>query len=210
MTTLEREPTVFVVDDDEAVRASLQLLLKSLGIRAITHGSAAEFLAEYEPEHPGCIILDVRMPGMGGLELQDELNRRGAVIPIIFITGHGDVPMAVEAMQHGAIDFLQKPFSDKDLTDRIHEALSIDLRNRALLDEKDMIRARLAALTPREIQVLRLVALGKSNKAIAGDLELSQRTVELHRAHLMDKMGASSLAHLVRMTMIEDTGISAY
>jgi len=210
MTTLEREPTVFVVDDDEAVRASLQLLLKSLGIRAITHGSAAEFLAEYEPEHPGCIILDVRMPGMGGLELQDELNRRGAVIPIIFITGHGDVPMAVEAMQHGAIDFLQKPFSDKDLTDRIHEALSIDLRNRALLDEKDMIRARLAALTPREIQVLRLVALGKSNKAIAGDLELSQRSVELHRAHLMDKMGASSLAHLVRMTMIEDTGISAY
>jgi FixJ family two-component response regulator len=210
MTTLEREPTVFVVDDDEAVRASLHLLLKSLGIRAITHGSAAEFLAEYEPEHPGCIILDVRMPGMGGLELQDELNRRGAVIPIIFITGHGDVPMAVEAMQHGAIDFLQKPFSDKDLTDRIHEALSIDLRNRALLDEKDMIRARLAALTPREIQVLRLVALGKSNKAIAGDLELSQRTVELHRAHLMDKMGASSLAHLVRMTMIEDTGISAY
>jgi FixJ family two-component response regulator len=118
--------------------------------------------------------------------------------------------MAVEAMHHGAIDFLQKPFSDKDLTDRIHEALSIDLRNRALLGEKDIIRARLAALTPREIQVLRLVTLGKSNKAIAGDLELSQRTVELHRAHLMEKMGASSLAHLVRMTMIEDTDISAY
>lgn len=210
MTAREPEPTVFVVDDDEAVRASLRLLLKSLGIPAITHGSAAEFLAEYEPEHPGCIILDVRMPGMSGLELQDELNRRGAVIPIIFITGHGDVPMAVEAMHHGAIDFLQKPFSDKDLTDRIHEALSIDLRNRAMLGEKDMIRARLAALTPREFQVLRLVTLGKSNKAIAGDLELSQRTVELHRAHLMEKMGASSLAHLVRMTMIEDTDISAY
>jgi len=209
MTAREREPTVFVVDDDEAVRASLRLLLKSLGIAAITHGSAAEFLMEYEPEHPGCIILDVRMPGMSGLELQDELNRRGAIIPIIFITGHGDVPMAVEAMHHGAIDFLQKPFSDKDLTDRIREALSIDLRNRALLGEKDMIRARLAALTPREIQVLRLVTLGKSNKAIAGDLELSQRTVELHRAHLMEKMGASSLAHLVRMTMIGDIGISA-
>ena len=210
MTAGERDPTVFVVDDDEAVRASLRLLLKSLGIRAITNSSAAEFLAEYDPEHPGCIILDVRMPGMSGLELQDELNRRGAIIPVIFITGHGDVPMAVEAMQHGAVDFLQKPFSDKDLTNRIQQALSIDLRNRALLGEKEIIRARLAALTPREIQVLRLVTLGKSNKVIAGDLDLSQRTVELHRAHLMEKMGASSLAHLVRMTMIEDLEISTH
>ncbi len=204
MTACEREPTVFVVDDDEAVRGSLRLLLKSLGIPAVTHGSAAEFLAEYDPEHPGCIILDVRMPGMSGLGLQDELNRRGAIIPVIFITGHGDVPMAVEAMQHGAVDFLQKPFSDKDLTDRIHQALSIDLRNRAMLGEKDRIRGRLAALTPREMQVLRFVTLGKSNKVIAGDLDVSQRTVELHRAHLMEKMGASSLAHLVRMTMIAD------
>ena len=204
MTAREREPTVFVVDDDEAVRGSLRLLLKSLGIPAVSHGSATEFLAEYDPEHPGCIILDVRMPGMSGLELQDELNRRGAIIPVIFITGHGDVPMAVEAMQHGAVDFLQKPFSDKDLTDRIHQALSIDLRNRAMLDEKDRIRARLAALTPREMQVLRFVTLGKSNKVIAGDLDVSQRTVELHRAHLMEKMGASSLAHLERMTMIAD------
>lgn len=210
MTAGERDPTVFVVDDDEAVRASLRLLLKSLGIRAITNSSAAEFLAEYDPEHPGCIILDVRMPGMSGLELQDELNRRGAIIPVIFITGHGDVPMAVEAMQHGAVDFLQKPFSDKDLTNRIQQALSIDLRNRALLGEKEIMRARLAALTPREIQVLRLVTLGKSNKVIAGDLDLSQRTVELHRAHLMEKMGASSLAHLVRMTMIEDLDISTH
>lgn len=210
MTAWEREPTVFVVDDDEAVRGSLRLLLKSLGIPAVTHGSAAELLAEYDPEHPGCIVLDVRMPDMSGLELQDELNRRGAIIPVIFITGHGDVPMAVEAMQHGAVDFLQKPFSDKDLTERIHQALSIDRRNRALLGEKEMIRARLAALTPRELQVLRLVTLGKSNKVIAGDLDLSQRTVELHRAHLMEKMGASSLAHLVRMTMIADMGISTY
>jgi len=210
LTAGERDPTVFVVDDDEAVRASLRLLLKSLGIRAITNSSAAEFLAEYDPEHPGCIILDVRMPGMSGLELQDELNRRGAIIPVIFITGHGDVPMAVEAMQHGAVDFLQKPFSDKDLTNRIQQALSIDLRNRALLGEKEIMRARLAALTPREIQVLRLVTLGKSNKVIAGDLDLSQRTVELHRAHLMEKMGASSLAHLVRMTMIEDLDISTH
>ncbi|MGH8865236.1 MAG: response regulator transcription factor [Burkholderiales bacterium] len=210
MTASDRTSTVFVVDDDEAVRASLRLLLKSLGMPAVTYGSAAEFLAQYDPEQPGCIILDVRMPGMSGLELQDELNRRGAIIPVIFVTGHGDVPMAVEAMQHGAADFLQKPFSDKDLTDRIQRALSADLKNRAVLGEKDQIRARLAALTSRERQVLRLVVLGKPNKVIAGDLGISQRTVEIHRAHLMEKMGATSIAHLVRMTMIADTSTSTY
>ncbi len=210
MSTGELVPTVFVVDDDEAVRSSLRLLLKSLGIPAVTHGSAAEFLAQYDPGQPGCIILDVRMPGMNGLELQDELNRRGAVIPVVFITGHGDVPMAVEAMQHGAVDFLQKPFSDKDLTERIERALTTDLSNRAVLGEKDRIRARLAALTPREREVLRLVTLGKANKVIAGDLGISQRTVEIHRAHLMEKMGANSLAQLVRMTMNAGMGISTY
>jgi len=210
MIAQARAPTVFVVDDDEAVRSSLRLLLKSQGIPAVAHGSATEFLAAYDPEQPGCVILDVRMPGMSGLELQDELNRRGVIIPVIFITGHGDVPMAVEAMQHGAVDFLQKPFSDQDLTDRIRRALTTDLRNRALLDEKDRIHARLAALTPREMQVLRLVTLGNSNKVIAADLGVSQRTVEIHRAHLMEKMGARSLAHLVRMTMIADMGISTY
>ena len=210
MTIQARSPTAFVVDDDEAVRSSLRMLLKSLGIPAVTHGSAAEFLAEYDLEQPGCLILDVRMPGISGLELQDELNRRGAIIPVIFITGHGDVPMAVEAMQHGAVDFLQKPFSDKDLSDRVQRALSADLRNRAQLGEKDQIRARIAMLTPRERQVLALVTLGKANKAIAGDLGVSQRTVEIHRAHLMEKMSATSLAHLVRMTMIADIGKSTY
>ena len=210
MTIQARSPTAFVVDDDEAVRSSLRMLLKSLGIPAVTYGSAAEFLAEYDLEQPGCLILDVRMPGISGLELQDELNRRGAIIPVIFITGHGDVPMAVEAMQHGAVDFLQKPFSDKDLSDRVQRALSADLRNRAQLGAKDQIRARIAMLTPRERQVLALVTLGKANKAIAGDLGVSQRTVEIHRAHLMEKMGAASLAHLVRMTMIADIGKSTY
>jgi FixJ family two-component response regulator len=210
MTAPEHAATVFVVDDDEAVRSSLRLLLKSLGMPAVTHGSAAEFLAAYDPEQPGCIILDVRMPGMNGLQLQDELNRRGAIIPVIFITGHGDVPMAVEAMQHGAFDFLQKPFSDKDLTDRIQRAIATDIRNRTLLGQKDRVRARLAALTRRETQVLQLVTLGKSSKVIAADLGVSQRTVEIHRAHLMEKMGATSLAHLVRMTMIADMGISTY
>jgi len=210
MTIQARSPTAFVVDDDEAVRSSLRMLLKSLGIPAVAYGSAAEFRAEYDLEQPGCLILDVRMPGISGLELQDELNRRGAIIPVIFITGHGDVPMAVEAMQHGAVDFLQKPFSDKDLSDRVQRALSADLRNRAQLGEKDQIRARMAMLTPRERQVLALVTLGKANKAIAGDLGVSQRTVEIHRAHLMEKMGAASLAHLVRMTMIADIGKSTY
>jgi FixJ family two-component response regulator len=210
MTVKQGEPTVFVVDDDEAVRNSLRMLLKSLGMPAATRSSAEEFLAEYDPDQPGCIVLDVRMPGMSGPELQEELNRRGAIIPVIFITGHGDVPMAVEAMQHGAVDFLEKPFSDKDLTDRIQRALSADRRNRALLGEKDQIRARIAMLTPRERQVMELVTLGKLNKVIAWDLGLSQRTVEIHRAHLTEKMGATSLAHLVRMTIIADIGTSTY
>jgi FixJ family two-component response regulator len=147
---------------------------------------------------------------MSGLELQDELNRRGAIIPVVFITGHGDVPMAVEAMRHGATDFLQKPFGDQDFADRIQQALALDQHNRAALEQTDLIRARLAALTRRELQVLRLVTLGKANKVIAGELGVSQRTVEIHRAHLMEKMSATSLAHLVRMTMGVDMGISTY
>ena len=202
MITRDHSPTVHIVDDDEAVCSSLRLLLKSRGIPAVSHGSAEVFLAKYDPDQPGCLVLDVRMPGMSGLELQDELNRRGAIIPVIFITGHGDVPMAVEAMQHGAADFLQKPFSEQDLTDRIRQALATDQRNRESLHAKDAIRARLASLSPRETQVLQLVTLGKSNKVIAGDLGVSQRTVEIHRAHLMEKMAAPSLAQLVRMTMI--------
>jgi FixJ family two-component response regulator len=210
MKIASREPVVFVVDDDEAVRNSLKLLLKSLGMPAVAYASAEEFLAGYDDEQPGCIVLDVRMPGMSGPELQDELNRRGAPIPVIFITGHGDVPMAVEAMRHGAVDFLQKPFSDKDLVGRIQLALAADRRNRETIGAKDQIRARIAALTPRERQVLDLVTQGKSNKVIAGDLGASQRTVEIHRSHVMEKMGATSLAQLVRMTIIAGIGTSTY
>jgi two-component system, LuxR family, response regulator FixJ len=210
MRVLKREPTVFVVDDDEAVRDSLRLLLKSLGMPAVAHGSAEEFLAGYDDEQPGCIVLDVRMSGMSGPKLQDELNRRGALIPVIFITGHGDVPMAVDAMRHGAVDFLQKPFSDKDLVDRIQLALTADRRNRETIEAKGQIRARIAALTPRERQVLDLVTQGKSNKVIAGDLGASQRTVEIHRAHVMEKMGATSLAQLVRMRITAGIGTTTY
>jgi FixJ family two-component response regulator len=193
--------TVFVVDDDEAVRGSLKLLLKALSLPVQAYASAPEFLAAFDPSRSGCLVLDIRMPGMSGLELQEELNSRGAMLPIIFITGHGDVPMAVEAMQRGAMDFLQKPFRDQDLLDRINKALDKDRAGRELLGNRERIRERIAGLTPREREVMALVARGNANKVIAGDLELSQRTVEIHRAHVMEKMGANSLAHLVRMVI---------
>ena len=193
--------TVFVVDDDDAVRNSLRMLLKSAGVHAEAAASAQEFLASYEVTHPGCLVLDVRMPGMSGLEMQHELNLRGATIPVIFITGHGDIPMAVEAMQHGAFDFLQKPFRDQELLDRVQRALIRDTEYRARLRHTDKIRERLASLSPREREVLDLVTQGKANKMVAGDLGVSQRTVEIHRAHVMQKMEAGSLAELVRMMM---------
>ena len=197
----ERSPVVFIVDDDEAVRSSLRLLLKSVGLVPTALESAREFLDKYDPAQPGCLVLDVRMPGMSGIELQETLNRQGAVIPVIFITGHGDVPMAVEAMQAGAFDFLQKPFRDQDLIDRIQRALEKDRASRSELNERGLIRERLESLTPREREVLTLVTSGKPNKIMAADLGVSQRTIEIHRARVMEKMGASSLAQLVRMIM---------
>jgi two-component system, LuxR family, response regulator FixJ len=194
-------PTIFVVDDDAAVRDALKLLLRSVGQAVETFGSAQEFLEAYSEDRPGCLVLDIRMPGMSGLELQQRLNEKHSILPIIFITGHGDVPMAVEAMQAGAVDFIQKPFRDQDLIDRINQALEKDGSNRAALGERNDIRRRLETLTPREREVLDLVVHGKANKVIAGDLKLSQRTVEIHRARVMEKMQASSLAHLVRMVL---------
>jgi FixJ family two-component response regulator len=197
----ERPPTVFIVDDDDGVRSSLRILLKSVGLAATPLSSAQEFLAQYNVSQPGCLLLDIRMPGMSGLELQTELNRRGAMIPVIFITGHGDVPMAVEAMQHGAFDFLQKPFRDQELLDRVQRALARDAENRAAVRQHERIRARLRTLTPREHEVLDLLIQGKQNKMMANDLGLSQRTVEIHRAHVMEKMEAKSVAQLVRMML---------
>jgi two-component system response regulator FixJ len=194
-------PTVFVVDDDNAVRNSLRLLLKSVGLASQPLGSAAEFLEGYRPSQPGCLVLDVRMPGMSGLELQRELNLRGATIPVIFITGHGDIPMAVEAMQQGAFDFLAKPFRDQELIDRVQRALAKDAMTRGSLKERERIRERLDSLTPREREVLALMIQGKPNKIMAHELGVSQRTVEIHRARVMEKSGAGSLAQLVRMVM---------
>jgi FixJ family two-component response regulator len=197
----EQSQTVFIVDDDEAVRNSLRLLLKSVGLMPTALASAREFLDKYDPAQPGCLVLDVRMPGMSGIELQESLNLQGAIIPVIFITGHGDIPMAVEAMQAGAFDFLQKPFRDQDLIDRIQRALEKDRANRAALGERGLIRARFESLTPREREVLTLVTSGKPNKIMAADLGVSQRTIEIHRARVMEKMGAGSLAQLVRMVI---------
>jgi two-component system response regulator FixJ len=197
----ERAPIVFIVDDDEAVRASLRLLLKSVGIAATAIGSAREFLARHDASQPSCLLLDIRMPGMSGLELQQALNLRGQIIPVIFITGHGDVPMAVEAMKNGAFDFLQKPFRDQELIDRVQLALAKDKENRVALSQHSKIKAHLESLTPREREVLDLMTRGKPNKVMAADLGISQRTVEIHRARVMEKMEASSLAQAVRMMM---------
>jgi two-component system response regulator FixJ len=198
---MTRPATVHVVDDDDAVRSSLRLLLKSVGLPTIAHASAHEFLAAWDGDQPGCLVLDVRMPGMSGIELQAELNQRGAIIPVIFISGHGDIPMAVEAIQHGAFDFLQKPFRDQDLIDRVQRALASDAEHRQLLQQRETLRQRFDLLTPREQEVLQLVTQGKANKVMAGDLGVSQRTVEIHRARVMEKMGAQSLAQLVRMVL---------
>lgn len=193
--------TVFIVDDDSGIRSSIRTLMKSIGLQAVAYASASEFLGAYQPHQDGCLILDIRMPGVSGLELQQALNEKGAVIPVIFITGHADIPMAVEAMRHGAFDFLQKPFRDQDLIDRVQEALTRDKETRGELREHGRIRARIASLTPREREVLELLTTGKANKMMAQDLGLSQRTVEIHRAHVMEKMAAKSIAQLVRMVM---------
>jgi two-component system, LuxR family, response regulator FixJ len=192
---------VMVVDDDAGVRNAMRALLKSVGLNSALYASAQEFLAAYQPSQLGCLVLDIRMPGMSGLELQQQLNLRGAVIPVIFMTGHGDIPMAVEAMQHGAFDFLQKPFRDQDLLDRIQRAIAKDAELRKSLGEHERIRAHLESLTPREREVLDLMTQGKQNKVIGQELGVSPRTIEIHRARVMEKMGANSVAELVHMML---------
>ena len=196
--------TVYVVDDDEAVRDSIRLLLLSVDHQVETFESPLEFLRRAPDIDSGCLVLDVRMPAMSGLELQQRLKQAGVPIPIIFITGHGDVPMAVQAMQAGAFDFLQKPFRDQDLLDRIGEALAADRNRSSGSLRQDGIRNRLKLLSPREREVLDKVVQGHANKVIAADLNLSQRTVEIHRARVMEKMEAHSLAELVRMLLLVD------
>jgi len=190
-------PLVYLVDDDEAVRDALGMLFKSVGLTFEAYASAVDFLERFDPARHACLVADIRMPTMSGLELQQRLNEQHVGTPIIFITGHGDVPMAVNAMRAGAADFIQKPFRDQDLIDRINSALAQDRERRASRAEEDAIRARIAALTPRENEVMRRVVRGHANKVIALDLGVSQRTVELHRARVMRKLKMRSVAELV-------------
>lgn len=198
-------PRVYIVEDDDAVRDSLQLVLESVGHTVVPYPNANAFLDQYDADMAGCLVLDIRMPGMNGMELQRKLNERNSILPIIFVTGHGDVPMAVEAMQQGAVDFVQKPYREQDLLEKITAAFAVDKDNRESLQQRQVIATRLQSLTPRELDVLRLMIEGKANKVIAIDLDISQRTVEIHRARVMEKLDAHSLAHLVRMVMAVDS-----
>ena len=192
-------PQIYVVDDDDAMRRALETLLSTVGFKTGVFSRPSEFLANFKPDSPGCLVLDIRMPDMSGLELQQHLNRMGSMLPVIFITGHGDVPMAVQAMKEGAFEFIQKPFRDQDLLDRINHALKHDAENRNTVARRADIQHRLDSLTPRERQVMDMVVEGAANKVIAIDLGLSERTVEIHRAKVMEKMGARSVAHLVKL-----------
>jgi FixJ family two-component response regulator len=198
----KRKPTVYIVDDDDGMRRALGILMTTVGYQPAAFAGAREFLAKYDPSQPACLVLDVRMPEMSGLEVQQHLNRNGSMLPVILVSGHGDIPMAVQAMKDGAFDFLQKPFRDQDLLDRINGALKLDAENRASVDRLADLTQRSGSLTPREHEVMALVVDGKANKVIAIDLGLSERTVEIHRANVMEKMGARSVAHLVKMHLM--------
>ncbi len=198
---MSSEPTVFVVDDDQAIRSSLKWLIESVDLNVAVYETADEFMRDYYPGRAGCLLLDVRMPGMSGLELQEHLVQRQINIPVIIITGHGDVPMAVRAMKAGAVDFIEKPFNDELLLESIRKALAVDERQRNQQSQRAGLAARLAHLTPREHEVMMMVTEGRANKEIASTLGVSAKTVEAHRARVMEKMEAGSLAELVRMVI---------
>ena len=192
-------PVVFVVDDDPAMRDSLRWLIESTGLNVETFGDAQTFLARIRPELPGCLVLDVRMPGMSGLDLQAELVRRGIGLPTIVVTGHAEVPMAVRAVKAGAIDFIEKPFSDQLLLDRVRQGIEMDRLERDGRARRADVLRRMSLLTQREREVFDLVVAGRANKEIAATLRLSPKTVEVHRAHVMEKMQAKTVADLVHM-----------
>ena len=196
------EQLVYIVDDDEALRDSLIWLLESTGLKSLAFDSAENFLAAYNPRMNGCLVLDIRMPGMSGLELHEKLLSMHSTLPIIFITGHGDVPMAVSALKKGAIDFIEKPFNDQEMVKLIRTALAEDLKRHDARRQEAEAQRRIEGLTPREREVLDLIVAGRLNKQIADDLGISIKTVEVHRVRVMEKMGVNSLAELVQHVMI--------
>lgn len=195
------EPIVYVVDDDQAMVESLSWIIQSVGLKVKTFVRAHDFLAEHDLAQPGCLLLDVRMPGMSGPELQTRLNSLGSTLPIIFISGHGDVPLAVRVMKAGAIDFLTKPFNDQVLLESINKALRLDKTNREKKQESAQAEAKFALLSPREVQVLQGIVAGKQNKVISAELNISLKTVEAHRASVMKKMGVKSVPELVKLVL---------
>ena len=199
--TGESATTVFIVDDDEAFRDSLRWLLESASHNVASYATAESFLAESDPHQPGCLVLDIRMPGMSGLELQDELRRRAIMLPIIFVTGHGDVPMAVSAVKKGAAEFIEKPFNDQAFLGLVENALKLDASQRREQARKLSVASRIATLTQREREVMQHVVAGMMNKTVADELGVSIKTVEAHRAKVMQKMGADSVAELVQLAL---------
>ena len=198
------DATVYVVDDDPALRESLGYLLQSEGLKVRAFEGARQFLAEYDRDARGCLVVDVRMPEMSGLQLQEHLAAEGSTLPIIVITGHGDVPMAVKALKNGALDFIEKPFADQQLLDRVHEALDVERRLYGERATREDLLRRLNRLTKREREVMTGVADGKANKVIAEELGLSPKTVEVHRARLMQKLEVDSLAQLMRFAILRE------
>jgi len=192
---------IYVVDDDEPMRDSLVWLLESKGLRVEACASAETFLERLHDDMHGCLVLDVRMPGMSGLELFERLSARGVTLPVIFVTGHGDVPMAVSAVKKGAVDFIEKPFNDAEMLRLIEQCLETDRKQRASRRQHDAVRQRIASLTEREREVMDLVVAGRLNKQIANELGIAMKTVEVHRARVMDKLGAGSVAELVQLVM---------
>jgi two-component system, LuxR family, response regulator FixJ len=203
---MKREPTVFVVDDDLEVQEALRWLIESVALPVETFDSAEAFVDVVGPDRSGCLVLDVRMPGMGGLRLLENLESLGILLPVIVLTGHGDVPLAVRAMKAGALDFVEKPCADQELLDRIYNALQRDANLRAEMARKAATNAKLEALTPREREILERLLKGQANKVIAAELEISERTVESHRRHIKEKMNVRSLAELAQIVLQHSGG----
>jgi len=203
---MTRDPTVFVVDDDPEVQDALRWLVESVALPVETFGSAEVFVDGVDPDRPGCLLLDVRMPGMGGLRLLENLRSLDIRLPVIVLTGHGDVPVAVRAMKAGAIDFVEKPCADQDLLDRIYNALQRDAELRAKAARRAAIKEQLEALTPREREILERLVKGQANKVIAVELDISERTVESHRRHIKEKLKVRTLAELAQIALQHHSG----